>query len=106
MNFATDEPEGGTSVFRAYRSGANTYLADLMESIPQAITYTRVSRFRQPYLVAGPVVGEGSAREPLLRVISTEKIESNILATVTLPQWFIDRVLYVLELERLLGVKI
>jgi hypothetical protein len=109
-NHATGTPEGGTSVFQGYRTRANTFLINLQESIPLAICYTRMSRLRQPFLATGDVVGTGAAGESLLRVSSLELAPlpegREIRPTIELPQWFTDRVLYVLRLEKMLGVKI
>jgi hypothetical protein len=104
-NFETGDHEAGTSVFKAFKTPDDAILVDLQESLPLALTYTRVSAgYRRPYLMTGEVVGYSSfGREPLLKVVGFESVPRGTKIGLTcgpLPPWFTSKVLLILEQQR------
>jgi hypothetical protein len=104
-NFETGDYEAGTSVFQAFQTPDDAILVDLQESLPLALTYTRVSAgYRKPYLMSGEVVGHSPfGREPLLKVEGFEPVPRGTRVGLTcgpLPPWFTSKVLRILEQQR------
>jgi hypothetical protein len=101
-------PEGGLSVWRAYRTKAGNFLIDPGEDLDAALTAllfleTRVGTDKPVYCVKGRVIGTGSAGEPLLgnRVTLTPISHEEVFSVWEFPASFVSRVRFQTNLRGL-----